>query len=131
LKDLFLAHDGLLISSPEYNSSLSAVLKNTIDWVSRSAKMSDGTPERPLQCFENKVVGLLAASGGMLGGIRGLVEVRRILGNIKCIVLPDQFALVKAHEAFEASGNLKDPKQDAAAKAVGAAVARTIQKLAS
>src|SRR5215470_8098336 len=71
LKDLFLAHHGLLISSAEYNSSISAVLKNTIDWVSRPA-----AGEEPLGCFVNKYAGLMSASPGALGGLRGLVTVR-------------------------------------------------------
>src|ERR1035437_1107676 len=68
LKDLFLAHDALLISAPEYNSSISAVLKNTIDWVSRPVP-----GEAPLGCFDGKVAGLMSASPGALGGLRGLV----------------------------------------------------------
>src|SRR5512146_1538648 len=71
LKDLFLAHDALLISAPEYNSSISAVLKNTIDWISRPVP-----GEAPLNCFEGKVAALLSASPGALGGLRGLVTVR-------------------------------------------------------
>ena len=129
LKDLFLAHHGLLISAPEYNSSITAVLKNTIDWVSRPCVQPDGTPEPPLGCFDRKVVGLLSASGGALGGIRGLVEVRRILGNIKCLVLPDQFSLVKAHEALDDQGHLKDAKQREQAEAIGGKVAATAAKL--
>lgn len=129
LKDLFLAHHGLLIATPEYNSSVSAALKNVIDWVSRPTKLADGTPERPLQCFEEKIAGLLAASPGALGGLRGLPQLRYILSNIKVTVLADQFALMKAHEAFNADGSLKDPKQQEGAKAIGAAVAKMLIKL--
>jgi NAD(P)H-dependent FMN reductase len=103
LKDLFLANHGLLISCPEYNSSISAVLKNAIDWVSRPVP-----GEAPLGCFDGKVAALLAASPGALGGLRGLVTTKSLLGNIKVIVLPDQFALVKAFEAFDAEGKLLD-----------------------
>ena len=124
LKELFKSHQGLLVSSPEYNSSLSAVLKNTIDWVSRPAP---GEP--PLAAFAGKVAGLLAASPGALGGLRGLVHLRSILGNIGMIVLPEQFALVKAHEAFNADGTMKDDKARAAAMRIGEAVARTAGKL--
>lgn len=130
LKDLFLAHQGLLIASPEYNSSVSAALKNTIDWVSRPCTGPDGKPEKPLACFAGKVAGLIAASPGGLGGLRGLVTLRSILGNIKVIVLPDQVAVVKAGEAFNADGSMKDPKQQAMVEGVGAEVARVAAKLA-
>ena len=85
LKQLFLAHDGLLLSCPEYNSGITPMLKNTIDWVSR-AETDD---EKPLACYAGKVAGLMSASPGALGGLRGLVQVRAILGNIKVLVLPD------------------------------------------
>lgn len=124
LKDLMLSHDGFLISSPEYNSSISAALKNAIDWASRPV-----AGEKPLECFDGKVVGLMAASPGLLGGLRGLVTVRSILGNIKVIVLPDQIAVSKANEAFDADGRLKDPKQQAAVEAIGARVAQVCGKL--
>lgn len=124
LKDLMLAHDGLLISSPEYNSSISAALKNAIDWASRPVP-----GEKPLECFDGKVAGLMAASPGALGGLRGLVTVRSILGNIKVIVLPEQVAVVKAHEAFDESGRLKDAKQHAAVEGIGARAAQVCAKL--
>jgi NAD(P)H-dependent FMN reductase len=124
LKDLFLAHHGLLISAPEYNSSITAVLKNVIDWVSRPV-----AGEAPLACFDGKVACLMSASPGALGGLRGLVHVRAILGNIKVLVLPDQIAISKANEAFNPDGSLKDPKQQAAVEGLGAQLARVITKL--
>ncbi len=124
LKDLMLAHDGFLISSPEYNSSISAALKNAIDWASRPVQ-----GEKSLECFDGKVAGLMAASPGALGGLRGLVTVRSILGNIKVIVLPDQVAVTKAHEAFDEGGKLKDAKQQAAVEGIGARVAQVCVKL--
>lgn len=124
LKDLFLAHDGLLISSPEYNSSISAVLKNTIDWVSRPAP-----GEASLACFAGKVAGLTAASPGALGGLRGLVHVRAILGNIQVLVVPEQLAVAKAHEAFNPDGTLKDPQQQKIVERIGATVATLAAKL--
>ena len=107
LKTLLREHDGFLISSPEYNSSITGVLKNAIDWASRAE--SDDEP--PLVCFRGKVAALLSASPGGLGGLRGLVHLRAILGNIGVIVLPDQVAVATAHEAFDASGNLKDQRR--------------------
>ncbi|WP_417519966.1 NADPH-dependent FMN reductase [Minwuia sp.] len=88
LKDLFDAHDGLVIGCPEYNSSITPLLKNTIDWVSRPI---EGRP--PLHAFAGKVAGLVSASGGALGGLRGLVHVRAILGNIGVTVIPQQRAV--------------------------------------
>ncbi len=120
-KAQMLAHQGLLLSCPEYNSSITAVLKNTIDWASRPLP-----GEAPLACFTGKVAALLAASPGSLGGLRGLVSVRSILGNIGVLVLPDQVAIVKAHEAFEADGRLKDTRQqEAVARLAGRLVAVT------
>jgi NAD(P)H-dependent FMN reductase len=75
LKQLMLEHDGLLIASPEYNSAFSALLKNTIDWMSR-AESSD---EKPLAAYQGKVAAIMAASPGALGGIRGLVFLRNKL----------------------------------------------------
>jgi chromate reductase len=124
LKDLFLVHQGLLISSPEYNSSVSAALKNAIDWVSRPVP-----GEASLACFAGKVAVIMSASPGALGGLRGLVHVRAILGNIKVTVLPDQTAIGKADEAFNPDGTLKDARQQAAVAQLGATLAITVRKL--
>lgn len=124
LKDLFLAHDALLISSPEYNSSVSALLKNTIDWVSRPTK-----GEAPLGCFDGKVAAIMAASPGALGGLRGLVTLRMILGNIKVTVLPDQIAIVKAHEAFDSEGNLKDAQLNQSVMSIVTKLVETTRRL--
>lgn len=124
LKELFHAHQGLLISAPEYNSSITGVLKNAIDWVSRSAP-----GEAPLACYANKVAALMSASPGALGGLRGLVHLRAILGNIKVLVLPEQVSVSKAGEAFTPEGALKDAKQQAAVEGLGKALAGILAKL--
>ena len=124
LKKLFIDHDGLLIASPEYNSSFPAILKNAIDWVSRPAP---GEPS--LLAFRGKVATLMSASPGALGGLRGLVHVRSILGNLGVIVLPDQIALAKAHEAFQPDGSLVDPKRQAGVEGLGKTLASFIAKL--
>jgi NAD(P)H-dependent FMN reductase len=113
LKKLFREHDAFLISSPEYNSSVSAALKNLIDWLSRPV---DGEP--PLACFKGKTAALFAASPGALGGLRGLVHLRAILGNIGVLLLADQLAVGKANEAFAPDGSLTNPKQAAMVKAI-------------
>ncbi|MEM7228638.1 MAG: NAD(P)H-dependent oxidoreductase [Planctomycetota bacterium] len=107
LKAMFADADGLLISSPEYNSSVTAALKNVIDWISRPT----GKDEPPLIAFNGKVAGLMSASPGGLGGMRGLVHLRAILGNIRVIVLPDQVAVSAAHDAFDEHGALKDERK--------------------
>lgn len=117
-RELMKASDGLLIASPEYNSSFSALLKNTIDWASRPR---DG--ERPLECFRGKAAALVAASPGYFGGYRGLQQVRYVLGNIGVVVLPDMFSLPKSHEAFADDGSLKDAGQQAAALGIGKTLA--------
>ena len=124
LKDLFVKHQGLLIAAPEYNSSITAVLKNVIDWVSRPAP---GEPS--LVAFTGKVATLMSASPGALGGLRGLVHVRSILGNIGVIVLPDQVAVPKAHEALKPDGSLIDSKQQAAVEGLGKTLASFLMKL--
>ncbi len=123
-KDLLLANDGLLIAAPEYNSSISGVLKNAIDWASRPVP-----GEKPLEAFSGKVAGLLAASPGMLGGLRGLVAVRSLLSNIQVIVLPDQLAVNQAHLAFDEHGEMKDEKQREKAYSIARQVAETVRKL--
>jgi len=125
LKQLFREHHGLLIASPEYNSSITAALKNTFDWVSR-AETDD---EPPLVAFTGKTAALCAASPGALGGLRGLVSVRAILGNLGVTVLPDQVTVSKAHEAFRADGWLADEKQAARVQKLGAQLAYHLAKL--
>jgi chromate reductase, NAD(P)H dehydrogenase (quinone) len=123
-KDLLISHQGLLIASPEYNSSLTAVLKNAIDWASRPAPN-----EAPLAAFAGKVATIMSASPGALGGLRGLVHLRSILGNIKVLVLPDQIALPKAYEAFNPDGTLKDPKQQESIEKLGDDLTKILLKL--
>jgi chromate reductase len=108
LKAMFRAHDAFLISSPEYNSSLSAALKNLIDWLSRPVK-----DEPSLACFRGKTAALFSASPGALGGLRGLVHLRAILGNLGVLLIADQLAIGKADEAFADDDVLKNPKQGA------------------
>ena len=124
LKQLMKDADGFLVASPEYNSSISAALKNAIDWASREAE-----GEKPLAAFAGKVAILMSASPGALGGLRGLVTVRSILGNIQTIVLPQQIALSKAHEAFDEDGKMKDPKQQSRIEGLGKELVEFIAKL--
>ena len=124
LKELMKSHDGFLISSPENNSTLSAALKNVIDWASRP----DGD-EPTLACFKDKTAVLMAASPGALGGLRGLSHLRSILASIGVLVLPDQKAIPKVHEALAADGTLSDPGLQQAIEALGARLAGVLAKL--
>ncbi len=125
LKAIFREHHGLIIASPEYNSSVTAALKNAIDWVSRA----DSDDEPMLSALGGKTAVLCAASPGALGGLRGLVHLRSILGNLGITVLPDQLTLSKAYEAFREDGSLIDEKQAVRVKQLGAALARHLAKL--
>lgn len=124
LKELMVAHDGFLIASPEYNSSITAVLKNAIDWVSRPAPGEPG-----LVAFTDKVAVIMSASPGGFGGLRGLVHLRSILGNINVFVLPDQKAIPQAFEAFNSDGTMKDPKQQDSVENLGAKLSNVLSKL--
>jgi chromate reductase, NAD(P)H dehydrogenase (quinone) len=125
LKQLMVAHHGFLISAPEYNSSITGILKNAIDWASRTE--SDDEP--PLICFRGKAAGLLSASPGAFGGMRGLVHVRAILGNIGAHLLPDQVSIPKAYEAFDETGGLKDPAKQKAVMEIGAKLFEFTRKM--
>jgi NAD(P)H-dependent FMN reductase len=124
-KAMLMAHDGFLLSAPEYNSSITGVLKNTIDWASRPA-----TPdEAAFAGFAGKVVALMSASPGALGGLRSLVTVRSLLSNMRVIVLPEQVAVPKAHEAFGPDGKLKDAKQQVSIEGLARNLVTTVTKL--
>jgi NAD(P)H-dependent FMN reductase len=126
LKGLMREHDGFLIASPEYNSSLTAVLKNAIDWASRTE--SDDEPA--LLAFRDKTAAIMSASPGALGGLRGLVHLRSILGNIGVLVLPDQVSVPAAHGAFTDDGALQDERKLKQVKALGRKLALVTGKLA-
>lgn len=123
-KEILKANQGLLIASPEYNSSLTAVLKNAIDWASRP---EPGEP--PLACFTGKVAAIMSTSLGGLGGLRGLVHIRSILSNINVLVLPDQKAIPSAFQAFDEEGKLKDQKQQEAVEELGSKLANLLTKI--
>lgn len=121
LKEIFHAHQGLLLACPEYNSSITPLLKNTIDWVSRPAP-----GERSGACYVGKTAALVSASPGALGGLRGLYHVREILMNIQVTVIPGMVAVSKADEALDANGKLKDEKMDQSVRKVGASLAKAL-----
>lgn len=101
VKKLFQDHDGFFIASPEYNSSFTPVLKNTLDWISRPHE--EGEPM--LSAYRGKVAAIGAASPGALGGLRGLVPLRMMLSNIMVHVIPTQIA-VGGQNTFDDNGHL-------------------------
>ncbi len=104
-KALMKVHSGIFIASPEYNASFTPLLKNAIDWVSHIR--DDG--EAPLDVFKTRVFAVGAASGGGMGGLRGLSQLRLVL-EIGCgaLVLPDQFVVPRVGEAFDEHNHLKN-----------------------
>jgi len=104
LKELFTEHDGIFIASPEYNSSFSPLLKNSLDWISRPHYQD----EPSLSAYRNKIAAIVAASPGGFGGLRGLLPLRMMLGNMSVIVLPEQLAISHAVGCFDDTGQLTD-----------------------
>ena len=107
LKRLMFEHPAWIICSPEYNASYSALLKNTIDWASSPVK-SDPAWTDEFKFSRGKVVGILSASPGALGGLRSQSHLAPLLLNVQCWVAPRNFALSHASEAFDAQGQLLD-----------------------
>jgi chromate reductase len=107
LKAIMDRHPAWIICSPEYNGSYTGLLKNTIDWASSPVKGDPvwGDANKP---FAGKVVGLLSASPGGLGGLRALGHLNPLLLQLQCWVCPQQFALARAGDAFDAQGQLKE-----------------------
>jgi NAD(P)H-dependent FMN reductase len=124
LKKRLIASDGMLMTCPEYNGSITGALKNAIDWASRPRP-----DEKQLECFSGKVGALAAASPGALGGLRGMRHVRQILAGIQVLMTPAEYALGSAHQAFDDNGDLKDDKAASMAKNVGSQLVETTQKL--
>lgn len=123
-KELMIAADGILLSSPEYNGSISGALKNAIDWASRPEK-----GETPLIAFKDKPIQLMSASPGGLGGIRGLIHLRGMLGGIQMMVMPQQHCVSQAHTVMDKEGNLTDEKQREIVIGLGKKLVETVKKL--
>ncbi|HWB59161.1 MAG TPA: NAD(P)H-dependent oxidoreductase [Chthoniobacteraceae bacterium] len=125
-KHLMIDHHGLLIATPEYNSSITGVLKNAIDWASREE--SDDEP--PLVAFRGKTAALVSASPGGFGATRSLRHVRGILVHMGVYLMPESVSISAAYEAFDEQGALKDAAKQKAAAAIGAKLAEFTRKLA-
>src|SRR6266480_6900171 len=113
LKRMMSAHHGVLIVTPEYNSSVPALVKNTIDWVTRV----QDAPEARGQVFRERAFAIAAASGGRLGGTRALAALRLILSACHATVIPNQLAVSFAEEAYDDMDRLKHSADSEALKA--------------
>jgi chromate reductase, NAD(P)H dehydrogenase (quinone) len=114
LKRLMSTHHGVVIVTPEYNSSVPALLKNAIDWVSRVQDLH----ETRGQVYRERAFAIAAASGGRLGGTRALAALRLILSACQAPVIPNQLALSFAAEAYDDMDRLKHPADIEALKAL-------------
>src|SRR5690242_14364726 len=123
---MIAAHKGVFIASPEYNASVSPLLKNAIDWVSRVRERGD----QPYAAFRDRVFALASASPEPLGGARGLLALRQIL-ELGCgaLVLPEQVIVPNAETAFDDLDNLKDARQADALKTQARRVVEVAQQL--
>lgn len=104
LARLFHEHDGMVVVSPEYNNSVSPLVKNTIDWVSRVRADARG----PVSPYRGRVFGLAAASPGKFGGIRGLYHLRASIASCGALVVSEQLAVTFAERAFDEAEDLAD-----------------------
>lgn len=123
-KQLLVEADGMLIASPEYNGSYSALLKNSIDWASRS----EAENEAPLIAYRDKFAAIMSASPGSLGGLRGLTVLRMLLSGLGMMVLPKQVAIPNAMKAFDFNDQLINDKQRSSVLQLGASVAHMARK---
>ena len=118
LKALLADSQGLLIATPEYNGGYTALLKNALDWMSRPNGFPSG-----------KVVALVSASPGLLGGVKSQLSLQIVLNKLGVHVIPESFALGAAHQFFDAEGSLKDANVESAVRRVGAALAEMVIRI--
>jgi len=127
LREALKLSDGVIIASPEYNGSMTAVLKNAIDWTSRPDPQF---PEDPrMVAWRGKAAGIISTSPGGLGGVRGLDHLRAVLNHMGMAVVTLQAAIPAGHEAFHDNGSILDASQHAEVESVGRAVAERASSL--
>ncbi|WP_106752738.1 NADPH-dependent FMN reductase [Pannonibacter carbonis] len=115
LKRLMQEHQGVFIACPEYNTAITPLLKNTLDWISR---LND-PGEPPAAAFKNRVFAIGSASTGALGGIRGLIGTRTILEiGLGALLIPDMIMVPNAAEAFDDKGDLRNERSMASLNAL-------------
>jgi chromate reductase, NAD(P)H dehydrogenase (quinone) len=127
LKHMMMEHHGVFIASPEYNASVTPLLKNTIDWISRVRERG----EPPLAVFKNRAFALGGASDSPYGALRSLMALRQVL-ELGCgaLVLPDQITVFRASEAFDEMDNLKEERAATSLKRVAQRLADAAREMA-
>lgn len=127
LQRMMAAHQGVFVTSPEYTASVTPLLKNTIDWVSRARVRGEAN----YSAFKDRVFAIGAASGGAGGGMRSLMALRHIL-ELGCgaLVIPEQISVANAADAFDDMDNLKDERAAAALKALARRMVEVTRALA-
>ncbi len=116
----------MILPSPEYNSGITAALKNAIDWVSRTSAAN----ELHLAALSGKTAAILAATPGGYGGSRGLAQLRPFLENIGISVIAEQVTLPKAHELIHANGSLIDSTLESTIRSLGATLVEVMKSKA-
>jgi NAD(P)H-dependent FMN reductase len=127
LQRMMAAHQGVFVTSPEYTASVTPLLKNTIDWVSRARVRGEAN----YSAFKDRVFAIGAASSGAGGGMRSLMALRHIL-ELGCgaLVIPEQISVANAADAFDDMDNLKDERAAAALKALARRMVEVTRALA-
>lgn len=121
LRRLFATHDAFIVAAPEYNAFITPLLLNSLDWASRTP--ASGDLPAGVAAMNGTVAGMLSASPGALGGMRGLLFLRSFLSTaLGMLVVPETASVGTAHQAFDEHGALKDTKQQQAVERVVHAV---------
>jgi chromate reductase, NAD(P)H dehydrogenase (quinone) len=121
LRRLFAAHDAFIVAAPEYNAFITPLLLNSLDWASRAP--ASGDLPAGVAAMSGTVAGMLSASPGALGGMRGLLFLRSFLSTaLGMLVVPETASVGTAHQAFDEHGTLKEAKQQQAVERVVHAV---------
>ncbi len=127
LKQLMSAHQGVFIASPEYNASITPLIKNTIDWISVVRERG----ELPLAAYQNRVFALGGASPRSAGAIQSLLALRQVLAvGCGALVLAEQVSVPDAEQAFDEMDGLRDPRAAAQLKLVVRKLVDTARLLA-
>jgi chromate reductase, NAD(P)H dehydrogenase (quinone) len=127
LKRLLGAHHGVFIASPEYNASITPLVKNTIDWIS---VVREGG-EAQLAVYQNRVFALGGASPGRSGAMQSLLALRQVLAvGCRALVIAEQVSVPNAEQAFDDMDELKDARAATQLKTVVRKLVDTAKLLA-